>query len=229
MSSKKKSPKETNVFWPKTVLEYQGVEFVHTEDKAQLEEFMQLRSDLYKNDPKFIGFREFTTNDIRDYVSKYHRTQLLMKNGKCIGGGRLSLKPKGSRQLLPLEIDLMDKSKDTEYSLSRLLPELDIEQHGCVEVNRMVVSPEYRGNTNIIGNMFLNFFVLGLEMEAEYLFAMTDKLRGRMYRQLARNSVFRDGVEFTLDLPDRTYFEGVKMYINGWDKYNNLGTIYTKN
>jgi hypothetical protein len=191
---------------------------------------MQLRSDLYKNDPKFVGFLEFTSNDINDYWGKNNRTQLLMKDGRCVGGGRITHRGKGEKHLLPLEIDLIGNTKSRQYHLQNLLPGIDLGDRGCVEVSRMVVMPECRGDVGHIGSMFLNFFVLGLEMDAEYLFAMTDKIRSRMYRQIANVSVRREGIVFNhLELPDRTYFEGVKMQIVGWDKYNRLNDIYVKN
>lgn len=209
------------------VREYRGVEFVFTKEHAQIEKFMQLYADLYKKDPKLIGFRDFCDDELSNYVGERHTTQLLMKNGECIGGARITLRPKGQDFLLPLEMDLADGPDDATYLLKNMLPELDIDS-GCAEVSRLVLAPEYRGDTGYAGSMFLNFFVFGLDVDARYMFVLTDGVRSRMYCKLMKKLGQLDGHIFkNLPVFHRTYFEGVKMRIVGWDKYNRLKEVYT--
>lgn len=210
------------------IREYRGVEFVFTQNPTQIEQFMQLYGDLCKNDPRLIGFRDFCADDINNYISEGHMMQLLMKDGRCIGGGRITVRTQGQNFVLPLEVDFATgQEDDTSHLLKNMIPELDIES-GCAEVSRLVLASEYRGDTGFAGSMFFNFFVLGLDLEPRYLFILADRVRSRMYCQLMRKFAGLDGHIFKhLSPSNQTDFEGVKMHITCWDKYNKLKEIYS--
>lgn len=205
------------------------VRFLFTKDIWYVQKFIELREQLYATDPKFIGFREFKTNELQDYIHPQHYTQLLMIGDRCIGGGRVSHAPPDAIHLLPLELDLCEDMVACPFRLKHLLKELELDKKGAVEVSRMLVAPEYRDDLGLIATMFKNFYLLGLSLNAEYLFAMTDKVRSRMYRRIAHATINRTGVVFSqLDLPDKPYFEGKKMQIIGWDKDDKLKDLYPK-
>ena len=208
------------------VCEYRGVEFIFTQDLAKIEQFMQLYDDLCKNDPRLIGFRDFCDDDINNYIGQGHSMQLLMKDGRCIGGGRFTHPPKGPNFLLPLEKDIADQTDDTKYLLKNLLPELDI-GNDYLEVSRLLLAPEYRGDTTFSGTMFVNFCVRWIETPSRYMFVLADRVRSRMYCQLMRKFTQLDGHLFK-SLPTFNHIdsEGVNLQITAWDKYNRLKDIY---
>jgi hypothetical protein len=211
------------------IRQYRGVDLMFTQDRAQIEQFMHLYDHLNKTDPRFAGFRYFCDDDINNYIGDGHYMQLLMKDGRCIGGGRLTHRPKGQNFLLPLEMDIADETHDTKYLLKNMMPKIDVEG-GCAEVSRLVLAPEYRGDATFSGAMFLNFCVRWLDTEGDYLFILADRVRTRMYCQLVKRFTQLEGHIFkNLLLPDQTDFEGLKMQILGWDKYNKLKDIYGKN
>ncbi len=211
------------------IREYRGVELVFTQDRAQIEQFMQLYSDLSKSDPRLIGFRDSCADDIDNYIGEGHIMQLLIKDGRCIGGGRITVRNKGQDFMLPLEKDLSDGQDDPQYLLKNMIPELDI-AGGCAEISRLLLAPEYRGDSGFSGSMFFNFFVRYLDMEGRYLFILADKVRSRMYCHLVRKLVQKDGRVFNnLPFLNRIDFEGLKLQIVGWDKHNKLKEVYGKN
>lgn len=218
--------KELDLRRLKYIREYRGVEFIFTQDRAKIEQFIRLYDNLCKNDPRLIGFRDFCEDHINNYIGEGHSMQLLMKDGRCIGGGRLTHRPKGQNFLLPLEVDIADASDDTKYLLKNIMPELDVEG-GCAEVSRLVLSPEYRGDKDFSGSMFLNFCVRWLDTEGSYLFILADRVRSRMYCQLVRKFTQLDGHLFKhLPTFNHTDSEGVNLQITAWDKYNRLKDIY---
>lgn len=210
------------------VREYRGVEFVFTQDIAHIEKFMELYDELCKNDPRLIGFRDFCADDINNYIGEGHYMQLLMKDGQCIGGGRLTHRPKGKDFLLPLEIDFIDGQSDDTHLLKNMIPELDVEG-GCAEISRLLLMPEYRGDTFFSGALFFNFFVRYMDLEGRYLFILADKVRSRLYCHLVRKFAQRDGHIFKhLSPSNHTDFEGVELQIVGWDKQNKIKEVYQK-
>ena len=210
------------------IRQYRGVDLIFTQDRAQIEQFMQLYGDLCKNDPRLIGFRDFCADDTNNYIGDGHYMQLLMKDGRCIGGGRLTHRPKGKDFLLPLEVDFADGPDDTAHLLKNMLPELDIEG-GCAEVSRVVLAPEYRGDTGFSGSMFHNFFLRYLDLEGRHLFILADRVRCRMYCHLVNKFSQMEGHIFkNLSPSNHTDFEGIRLQILGWDKYNKLKEIYKK-
>jgi hypothetical protein len=212
---------------PNYIREYNGVEFIFTQEIAQIKKFVELYDYLNKTDPKFAGFRYFCDDRLDNYIGDGHMMQLLMKDGRCIGGGRITVRKHGQDFLLPLEMDLANEEDDSTYLLKKMIPELDIES-GCAEVSRLVLAPEYRGDKNFSGSMFFNFFVLGFDLDPRYMFILADRVRSRMYCQLMKKFAGLDGHIFTtLSLPNLTDFEGIKMHITCWDKYNKLKEIYS--
>jgi hypothetical protein len=204
---------------------YKNASFIYTHNPKLIQKFIDLRTELYDKDPKFIGFRDFQQNDVRDYWGDHNVTQVLLDGERCIGGGMLTFCAKGETRLLPLELDLDNPA----YRLKTLLPELALQDIGYVEASRMLVHPDYRNDSEYIGRMFANFYHHARDMQAQYFFAMTDKLRCRMYRKIA--SLYTGTLATILDhivLPERPDFEGVKMQIMVWDIQNTHVAALTK-
>lgn len=199
---------------------YEDVTFVYTKNPQLIERFTTMRRELYDNDDRFVGFREFHHMEYLDYFSRHDYIQLLFKGDRCIGGGRLTLVRPNEHHLLPLEMDLNGDSDEIppHYTLRMMLPELMLGQNSYVETSRMLVHPDYRNNMQYISLMFVNLYEKARDLNARYFFAMTDKLRCRMYRKIATVNIGKHATLLDkIQIPDRPDFEGIKMQIMVWD------------
>lgn len=197
-----------------------NVRFVFSKNPELIQQFTQMRKELYAQDPRFIGFRDFHHMEYLEYFSAHDHIQLIFDGDKCIGGGRLTLVKPGDTHLLPLEMDLNEDTSEIppHYQLRYMLPELYLAKESFVEASRMLVHPDYRGDMRYISQMFVNLYEKARELNARYFFAMTDKLRCRMYRKIATVSIGKHATLLDhIHIPDRPDFEGVKMQIMVWD------------
>lgn len=203
------------------------VAFLYTHNPKLIQQFIDMRSELYAQDPKFVGFREFEHNTVEDYCGNNQVIQVLMLGDRCIGGGMLTFCEKGNSHPLPLEIDLNYGENGTSYSLRNMLPELELHKHAYVEASRMLVHPEFRTNIDYIGTMFANFYHHARDRGVKYFFAMTDKLRCRMYRKVANLYAGTHAHLYNnLQIPDKPFFEGVHMQMMVWDIQDTKVSIY---
>jgi hypothetical protein len=61
-------------------------EIKFTNDKELITRYKQLRKELYRVDPKFVGFREFTYTGAEDYDDTDNQMLILYDSNDVYGG-----------------------------------------------------------------------------------------------------------------------------------------------
>src|SRR3989344_5556058 len=122
----------------------QDFTYVFTKDPDLLNQYLEIRQNLYPTDKKFIGFRKFSYLEHEDYSDPKAKMLIVLKGKKCIGGARLTVHTPGSDIKLPLEYDITPENSEKTTSLQEFFPELHLENKTYGEFNRIVMLPQYR-------------------------------------------------------------------------------------
>lgn len=206
---------EVNTISPRTSrLPASGkVTYEFTEDPDLIRQYIELRRMLYVTDPKFRGFRTFShlKAEEKEYFTAY--VQVARAGQQVIGGACLTIVPERGDLLLPLEKNIMPSDGFTDFRLKRQFPQMDLENCCYAELNRMAVHPDYRQG-ECLKEMSRRIFDFCRKQGVEYLFVLSDLVRGRAYKKLIKNAFDIDGTVFRdLTLPLKADYENLPMYL----------------
>lgn len=184
---------------------------IDNEDSA-ISDFYNLYNQINRQDPRMIGLPSGIYESPK-FDAFAHRLFVAYDGRKAIGGLMLSIADKSSR--LPTEIDL----KKRIYELD---PNLPLNDCRYCEIHKMVLLPEYRGNTYNTSSLFEMALNEAVKQRCRFVFLLADKVRMRMYNQLfSRNGANPMHLKvIDASLPDHSSFEGIKMGVGYIDLSN---------
>lgn len=179
-----------------------GIDYITTRDPKILHQYFTIRHDAYTKYLKLNG--DFTTMDQMDASSLFFAA---MRDGECLGGGRMNISTPSIPRSLPME--------GLGFSLIDTFPEYHLTQHSCCEFARISVKEEHRN-----GSISTHLIRLVCDYVAhngiDYLFWISPRVQARLYRQTISNYV-KTGITLIRDdvkLPHKDIYEYLQMSLS---------------
>jgi hypothetical protein len=182
------------------------------DDSSSLDEYINLRKSLYKEDEKFKGFRFFDYIEKEDYEDLSSKILIVKDKNRCVGGARLTISRPEKRIMLPLEENISLSPLEDKGRLSSLFPEISLENQVYGEFSRIVLEPKYRSGL-YTKQIFYHILNMAKKEGITYMFGMGDAIRSRLYKQIYSGFGLKVQIRKDITLPDKATYEGIKMYI----------------
>ncbi len=190
----------------------ESIKYIFTDDKKLIQKYIELRENLYKNDPSFKGFRFFDYKEAEDYTKPHVQMLLMFINDRCIGGGCLTISTPEQRVLLPLEEDIGNDTNNKSFLQSKF-PELKLENERYCEFNRVVVDPEFRDGDCTI-QMFHHVIPEAISKSVKYMYGIGDIFRTRLYKKICISEFSMYPTIYNkILIPEKSDYENTKMFI----------------
>lgn len=175
-------------------------------------QYKLLRHELYKIDPRFVGFRFFNEISAEDYEDPDHQMLILYNGNRCYGGACLRISTPKHPVVLDLENDILPTSGKYYFSLRERFPEMELDKYAYAEFNRIVLHPSLRKG-EATRRIFQAVLDRCVQNRVRYMFGIGDRVRVRLYRQIYHNAGMECRVRDDVDIPMRTEYEGMKMQL----------------
>jgi len=187
-----------------------------TRDKELIAGYKKLREDLYKIDPRFVGFRIFGEEQAENYEDPDDHMLIMHDGERCYGGACLRISTPERPVVLDLEHDILAPPGKDRFSLREYFSKLDLGKYSYAEFDRIVVDPSLRSG-DAARRIFHAVLERCIEYRVRYITGIGDKVRIRLYRQIYHSFGLDCVVPNDLDIPMRPEFEGKKLYLICWD------------
>lgn len=188
-----------------------GVDLTFTRDRYLISQYKRLRKSMYEIDPRFVGFRFFNDAHAEYYEDPDDQMLIVQHDGEVMGGGCLRISTPQRPIMLDLENDILPEPGKFYFSLRDRFPELELHRYAFAEFNRIVLHPSLRKG-HVTRQMFKLVLQRCIEYRVRYMFATSDRVRTRLYKQIYHDAG-EGGVRKDVDIAMRDEYEGVKMYL----------------
>ncbi|MBL0319266.1 MAG: hypothetical protein IPP74_08265 [Alphaproteobacteria bacterium] len=181
-------------------------EFIWVKDSKNhyLRDYYNLRKQLYENGgDRYKG--TLGKGKIDQFDNPNHPNShilLCIKDGKCIGGGRIITKLPGDAHLLPSEGDM--------FSFEKSIKNIPLKHLHYGELSRLALIPEYSG---YIEEIYILLLQKSQELCLSFLVGTATLARCVIYKRIAEKYGNAALINKNSELPDEGKYDNVKMYI----------------
>lgn len=174
-------------------IDSEGLEYFFTKDQNLLNEYIKTRQAVYASDLGLDGL--LGQKDEFDDLSRNH-SLVLLKNGKCVGGGRITICNDYKKELLPME--------NNEFSLFKSNQNLELYKNKYAEVSRLFVMKEER-SARIAGNLYVMMNIKASEFNTKYVFIQAPRIQARSYKIICNRLNIKTTIRDEINVPRQDY------------------------
>ena len=181
----------------------QPVVIKFTQDQAYLRQYYNLRERMYTSVWGLQGF-----NGQEDEFDQKSHILVAVKDGRVVGGARISVRTPQAPNLLPME--------KREVSLEHQIADLNLPQCRYGEYSRLALLPEYRGGGCTLA-MYKALNRKSISLNLKFAFALSPLTQARSYRKIYQALGFNYTILEDVVIPENPEYEGIKMCLSVLD------------
>ena len=149
-------------------------ELAFSRERRLLEQYYAIRQHCYRNVEN--GPAEFDGRE--DFYDRISDILIVKHAGEVVGGARIVGRPRNVSIPLPLEQD--------GVSISKSLPEFNLDRLACCEFGRLAILDEYRSKV-LLKEVVRSLIQRAIYRSYDYLIALSPLVQARCYRIICHN------------------------------------------
>ncbi|MBL0319327.1 MAG: GNAT family N-acetyltransferase [Alphaproteobacteria bacterium] len=147
-----------------------SLQFSFSTDVHVIKDYYDIVKNVYRNEMHIrnINLPEVDPDEF-DFQSDF---LIILSNGVCVGGARITTSYPKNKNLIPLE--------NENFPLSTFIP--DLQYHAYSEISRLAVLPEFR-KQGLVADLFRYIIIRSLDNNISSIFAKSSKIHTINYRR----------------------------------------------